>query len=84
MTGYYPYPQPQWPEPPPSTSIAWQTRIGERSYTYVALRILGCGWYLTGQLTAPLSWGALCYHFPPSPESGGRFLVLGVTGQVVI
>jgi hypothetical protein len=74
------YPTPPWPEPAASgATIAWRTRIGLTSYTYVALRVLGYGWFLTGQITTALSWAALCFHFPPED---GRFLVLGVTGQI--
>jgi hypothetical protein len=73
------YPEPPWCEPPASTPIAWQTRLSGQLYTYLAVRIVGSGWFLTGQVTYPLSWAALCYHFPPED---GRFLVLGVTGQI--
>lgn len=75
----YVYPQPPWPEPPASTPVSWRAWIGEQSYTYVAVRILGSGWYLTGQITWPMSWAELCYWLPPED---GRFLVLGVTGQI--
>lgn len=73
------YPPAPWPEPPGGSAIAWRTRIGAQSYTYVALRIAGSGWFLTGQLTEPIGWDVLCYHFPPED---GRFLTLGVTGQL--
>lgn len=74
------YPPSPWPEPPRNTPIAWQARIGAQSYTYVALGVTGCGWFVTGRLTDPLSWDALCYHLPPED---GRFLMLGVVGQLV-
>lgn len=73
------YPAPTWPEPPAEYPVVWQTLIGAQPYTFAALRIVGHGWYLTGQVTAPMSWAALCYHFPPVD---GRFLTLGVTGQI--
>jgi hypothetical protein len=79
VVGVNQYPLPPWPEPPAGSVLAWRTRVGAESYTYVGLRLAGHGWYLTGQLTTPLSWGALCFHFPPED---GRFLALSVTGQI--
>jgi hypothetical protein len=73
------YPPSPYPEPPRNTPVAWQTLIGAQLYTYVALGIPGAGWFLTGQVTNPLSWDALCCHLPPAD---GRFLVLGVVGQL--
>lgn len=37
------------------------------------------GWYVTGQVTGPVSWADLCTALPPVD---GRFLVLGVVGEV--
>lgn len=73
------YPPAPWPEPGPSTAVTWRARVGARDYTYVALHIAGSGWFLTGQMTEPLGWAALCHHLPPVD---GRFLVLGVIGQI--
>lgn len=73
------YPPAPWPQPGGTAVVAWRTRIGAESYTYAALRIPGSGWFLTGQVTHALSWDELCYCLPPED---GRFLQLGVTGQI--
>ena len=74
------YPPSPYVEPPWNSVIAWQTSLSGQLYTYVALRVRGQGWFLTGQLTAPLMWDALCWHLPPAD---GRFLVLGVQAQLL-
>lgn len=66
-------------EPPGQAVIAWQAWLGAQTYTFVALHLPGFGWYLTGQLTHPIGWDALCHYLPPVD---GRFLVLGVAGQI--
>lgn len=66
-------------EPPPNTPIAWQSQIGAQAYTFVAIRVQGAGWYVSGRFTEPLRWVDLCACLPPVD---GRFLLLGVVGQV--
>lgn len=46
------------PEPPPTTVVQWTRQFGPhgRPYTFVALRVDGLGWFLTGQWTAPVTW----------------------------
>lgn len=73
------YPPSPYPEPAPSSAVAWRCRIGGQSYSFVALRVYGHGWFVTGQVTDALSWDALCHHLPPED---GRFLVLGVIAQI--
>lgn len=73
------YPPSPYPQPPANTPIAWQTRLGAQDYTFVALRVAGCGWFVTGQIERAVTWDALCSMLPPVD---GRFLVLGVTGQI--
>lgn len=69
-----------YPEPAPGVPITWRCRTnGAQSYTFVAVRILGSGWFVTGQITRALSWDELCYYLPPED---GRFLVLGVVSQI--
>lgn len=72
-------PRSPYPQPPANTPIAWQVRLGAADYTFVALRVAGSGWFVTGQVDHALTWDALCAWLPPVD---GRFLVLGVVGQI--
>lgn len=73
------FPPSPYPEPPANTPVAWQARIGAGAYTFIAVRIAGFGWFATGRYTEPMSWDALCHQLPPAD---GRFLLLGVAGQI--